>query len=83
MKLSTVPELSSMSGSSIRVQLKWENITVVPKDQENNNATPPKKILNDVCGIVKPNQFLAIIGASGILNREFRCRKNQLNKLSK
>lgn len=58
-------ETSSIIHQNIRVQLKWENITVIPKDQAKDASVTPKKILDNVCGTVMPRQFLAIIGASG------------------
>lgn len=58
-------EMNSLGQRSIRVQLRWDNINVIPKDQAKNSSVVPKKILDNVCGTVMPKQFLAIIGASG------------------
>ena len=54
-----------VSGSSsirnrIRVELIWEHLNI-----ETKNTKDARKILIDCNGIVRPGQFLAIIGASG------------------
>jgi len=77
--LKEAPILNSMGQIAIRVKLTWENVTVIPKEDiqdgccsgpktDNSSTTQgkaPKLILNNVCGSVKPCQFLSIIGASG------------------
>ena len=64
--LKDIGELNSLNERPIRVQLRWENINIIPKSQLKKTEVAPKKILDSVCGTVKPNEFLAIIGASGI-----------------
>ncbi len=82
-KLPSSGRLNSVGQVTLKVQLKWENVVVVPKDQMKmgngcmrgksqtagaNPAQPPpeaRKILDGINGIVKPCEFLAIIGASG------------------
>jgi len=64
-KVTDSARMNSLSQPSLRVQLRWENITVIPKDQAKNTSVVPKKILDNICGTVMPEQFLAIIGASG------------------
>lgn len=76
MQIGKMPrETNSLHQKRILVQLTWNDIVVVPKDQiekqccgnqPNYTDAEVKKILNHVSGTVKPNQFLAIIGASGI-----------------
>ncbi len=67
--MESLPEYDSVGQKRIRVQLSWENITVVPKDQIKKgkpiDAKEPRKILNEVSGSVRPMESLAIIGASG------------------
>ena len=45
----------------IPVELAWKDVTITTKSKG-----APKTILNQVSGLVKPGQFLAIIGASGL-----------------
>eukprot|EP00826_Nyctotherus_ovalis_P004756 TRINITY_DN1104_c0_g5_i2.p1 TRINITY_DN1104_c0_g5~~TRINITY_DN1104_c0_g5_i2.p1 ORF type:complete len:667 (-),score=156.46 TRINITY_DN1104_c0_g5_i2:175-2175(-) len=68
-KASEMPALSMLSvgsgsmstvNSRIPVELVWKDINIVTKSKSNY-----RKILHNVSGIVKPGQFLAIIGASG------------------
>ena len=53
---------ASTGEKRIRVQLTWENIVVKPRERKSEKE---KLILDHVCGTVRPEQFLAIIGASG------------------
>ncbi len=62
-KLSDSIKLNSVGQASLRVQLRWEHVNVVPKDQRLQKQ--PRKILDDICGSVRPREFLAIMGASG------------------
>lgn len=63
----------SSSGATQPVTYSWENITVFYETTPGNCLTrlckksPPirKKILDNVTGIVRPGEFLAIMGASG------------------
>lgn len=68
-KAPQVPVLSMLSmnsgsmstvASRIPVELVWKNINIATKSKKFY-----RKILHDCSGIVKPGQFLAIIGASG------------------
>jgi ABC-type glutathione transport system ATPase component len=52
------------------IQITWKNIRITavppkPKCKKNAEPAPPKEIIRDVSGTVKPGEFLAIIGASG------------------
>ena len=98
-KIADVVKLNSVGQVSLRVQLKWENVTVVPKDELDKNeescckpakyeidhkgaAKGPKRILDNVCGTVRPCEFLAIIGASGIfVSVIVRCGQDYLAQL--
>lgn len=51
---------TSTVASRIPVELVWKNINIATKSKKNY-----RKIIHNVSGIVKPGQFLAIIGASG------------------
>jgi hypothetical protein len=64
MKVSQTSAFASTGEKRIRVQLTWENIVVKPKVQLGDKE---KLILDHVSGTVRPEQFLAIIGASGTL----------------
>ena len=50
----------STLASRIPVELAWRDLNIYTKSKKNFRS-----ILHDVSGIVKPGQFLAIIGASG------------------
>ena len=51
---------ASLSTARIHVELVWQNVSITVAGDASG-----KKILSNVSGIVKPGQFLAIIGASG------------------
>ena len=77
LRMDEARKLDSTGQTSLRVQLTWTNVTVIPKDQmlqqgccsgakpSGEKIKEAKRILNNVCGTVRPYQFLAIIGASG------------------
>lgn len=50
----------STVASRIPVELVWKNINIATRSKKSY-----RKILHDCSGVVKPGQFLAIIGASG------------------
>ncbi len=78
-KFKDQPRMTSTGQIQMQVQLTWKDLVVVPKDQihlsadkSKNDGNAPgvvavkqKLILNHVSGTVMPQQFLAIIGASG------------------
>jgi ABC-type glutathione transport system ATPase component len=63
-KVAQAGTYASTGEKRIRVQLTWENITVKPKARTSDKE---KLILDRVSGTVRPEQFLAIIGASGTI----------------
>merc|ERR1711970_1701683 len=49
-----------------RITLSWSEVTVKTVGKRfKKNQPPPKSLLTDVKGIVKPGSLMAIIGASG------------------
>lgn len=70
----------SVGQPTLHIQLKFENVTIIPKDvlkksnrrcekcrknKPNQANLPVKKILDNINGKINPCEFLAIIGASG------------------
>jgi ABC-type multidrug transport system fused ATPase/permease subunit len=70
--LEVAPKKEITPSTKKKIQLSFENISIsaIPKKKRCGNKGPPaqpKVILNDVSGTILPGQFLAIIGASGML----------------